>query len=49
MTCIVATAADGKVTIGGDSAGSSGYRRSLRADEKGSHPHSGWANCFATT
>lgn len=34
MTCIVGLAVDGKVYIGGDSAGVSGWSLSLRADKK---------------
>lgn len=34
MTCIVGLEHDGKVTIGGDSAGVGGYSLTIRADEK---------------
>ncbi len=34
MTCIVGLASEGKVIIGGDSAGVSGYSLQVRADEK---------------
>lgn len=34
MTCIVAVAEAGEVMIGGDSAGSAGHHRRIRADEK---------------
>lgn len=34
MTCIVGLEHEGKVYIGGDSAGVSGYSRDIRADEK---------------
>lgn len=34
MTCIVGIEAEGRVVIAGDSAGSDGYSRTVRADEK---------------